>query len=323
MDRAAYSFLLIVGIITAAVVGVLTLLGMAVAAAGVLAASLSVGVMTLLISLAFAALCHKIRVALLYPVIGVLTGSIALALMFSGHTREALVGVLLGMIARIFFSWRHHHTLMRLAEDTSQHQTYVDAAGVRHTFVVADDRINPEPFNRAPIVFAVNLIGVFIGLALLLFLFWNGGSVVSKFAHACWGVLMAGVAWSMLTAAYAASQNQRPGWFLLAIAGFVASLIAMLLLRERGVYLASIAATGWSAVLGFITVLTLATGAAAFDAERKTGVEIFSQCLSPAAVGEAKDWMNRYCPQPVKFIATAAREVWTTMKELCTVTVRR
>lgn len=293
------------------------------AAAWVLAASLSVGIIALLISLAFAALCHKIRVALLYPVIGVLTGSLTLALMFSGHTREALVGVLLGIIVRLFFSWRHYHTLMRLAEDTCQHQAYVDAVGVKHTFVVADDRLNPAPFNRAPLVLAVNLVGMFIGLALLLFLFWNNSGVVGRFAHIGWGVLMAGVAWGMLTAAYAASQNQRPGWFLLAIAGFVASLVALLLLRERNVNLASIATTGWSAVLGFITVLTLATGAAAFDAERKTGVEIFSQCLSPAAVGEAKDWMNRYCPPPVQSIATAARELWTTMKDLCTVTVRR
>lgn len=322
MDRATYSFWFIVGMI-AAVVGMWTLLGMAVAAAGVLAALLSVGLMTLLISLAFAALCHKMRVALLYPVMGVLTGSITLALMFSGHTREALVGVLLGVIVRLLCSGRHRRVLIRLAEDENQHQAYVDAAGVKHTFVVADDRINPEPFNRPSVALAVNLAGVFIGLALLLFLFWNDGGVLGKLAHMGWGVLMAGAAWSLLTAAYAASQHQRPGWFLLAIAGCFASLVAMLLLRERGVYLTAIATTGWSAVLGFITVLTLATGAAAFDAERKTGVEIFSQCLSPAAVGEAKDWMNRYCPPPVKFLATASRELWTTMKELCTVTVRR
>ncbi|MCS6858892.1 MAG: hypothetical protein NZT92_01070 [Abditibacteriales bacterium] len=317
------ALILIAVLVVGGVVGVLTLLGMAAAAAWVLTASLSVGTMALLIGLALAALCYKIRVALLYPVIGVLMGSLTLVLMFSGHLLMALLGVLLGIPFCLFFSPRHRQTLLHLAEDPSQHQTYVDAAGAQHTFVVADDRLNPAPFNRAPVVVAINLLGVLIGLALMLFLFWNNGGVVGKLAHIGWGALMVGMAWGMLTAAYAASQHQRPGWFLLAIGGFVASLVALLLLRERDIHLTSFATMGWSAVLGFLTVLTLATGAVAFDVERKTGVEIFSQSLSPAAVGEAKEWMNRYCPSSVTSLFTVARELWMTMKELCTVTVRR
>jgi hypothetical protein len=310
-------------IIVAPVVGMLMLMGMVSAAAYVMAVSLAGGVVALVVGGAFALLCRKIRIALIYPVVGVTMGAVTLALMMQGWIREGLIGILLGLLATFVYSFRYRHTFVQLAGDANQHQTYVDASGTSHTFVVADDRISPEPFNRAPLAFLVNLLSVFIFLSLLLLLLWNRDDIVGTFVHVCWAVLMVIMACVMLIAAYVASRHEQPTLFLLATGGFLASLLALSFLQQRGVYIAAFAVNGWTVVFAFIAILTLTTGVVAFAAEQQTGVEIFSQCLSTTTIEEAKEWANRYCPQPFKSIATVIQDVWATMKELCTVTVRR